>query len=908
MTEIEQLQLSAASIERVRAAVEASADPDGAAARIVPVLEADPTVAEDEERLATVAALAGSSRALTSALAANPGLLDPDRKFESVSRRLRAALVQTAGADLAGRIDVAEATFRFSRAIDLLVQDTLLGTVDSLSERHPVVSDLAFAVIAMGKWGAEELNYNSDIDLVFVHELVAGRESESREASLALASRLVSNLSAPTFDGAALEVDVGLRPEGSTGPLTRSLESYRSYYERWGEPWELQALLKARPAAGDPDLGRRFQEMARGVVWEQGLDVESLRSIRQLKSQIEDRASPLDLKRSRGGIRDVEFSVQLLQLVHGRFDEDLRVLGTLDAITALGKHGYVTAEEAETLSAAYRFLRDVEHRLQLWDLRQTHQLPTAESDRARLGRGLGFSGDTAAAFDKHLEQVRDQVRHLHERLYFRPILDSLAGVPSARLDPSDAVLRLEALGFRDTIAAKTAFDEMTSGLSRRSRVMHQVLPLTLDWLSLSPNPDLGLAQLRLLLARTADHSALVTLLQNNPLAGERLCLLLGTGKLLGDLIDRIPEFVPRLADDDLIGDVRDLEGARKRLIGLLDSRPDHDAKVGTVRRFVRRRKLRIAARDILGGAPTESTLEALSDSADAAVIGAMHMLTGGSPDGFGVIAMGKWGGRELSYGSDLDLMYVYHDDFDGDEARETATAMSRILSEASKHGEAYELDAGLRPEGRSGPLARSMSSYRRYYAEWAEAWELLALVKARPAAGDPSLLEAFSEILEPVVWPEALPADVERDIRTIKARVESERIPTDEDPDFHLKLGPGGLSDVEFLVQLLQLRHGGSAPDLRMSGTLDAMKGLRAAELLKPSDFNALHDSYLFCTRVRLRLHLQRGQASDSLPTDPDSNAQLAISLGFDRTSELREHYRRHTRRARRTFEALFYE
>lgn len=894
--------------DQILAAVDASADPEGAMARIVPILRADPSIASDAEQLATVAAIAGASRALSKVLAKNPGLLSGKAKSDSVSLSLSAALVEIAGDDLVGRTEVAEATAKYSSAIDRLVDGSLATARLAIQSRHPMAEGLPFAVIAMGKWGAQELNYYSDIDLVFVHDPISGKDAESRTAALAVASRLLSILSAPTFDGVTLQVDADLRPEGSMGPLSRSLDGYAGYYKRWGEAWELQALLKARRAAGDPDLGRRFIEMADDIIWGRGLDADALRSIRLIKAQTEDSASPSDIKRSRGGIRDIEFAVQLLQLVHGRFDPDLRVPSTLEAIAALGSHDYLEDEEAARLSDAYRFLRNVEHRLQLWDLQQTHELPKQPHARERLGRSLGFTSNPVAGFDARLAEVRQEVRDLHERLYFRPILDSLAGVPSARLDPNDAVLRLEALGFSDVVAATRAFGELTAGLSRKSRVMHQALPLMLDWLSRSPDPDLGLVQLRLMLANTPDHGALVTLLQNNPLAGERLCLLLGTGGLLGDLMDRIPEFIPRLADDRLLTDVRDQTGAVNRLVGLLDSRPDPDDKVGTIRRFVRRRKLRIAARDVLGEAPTEATLRSLSDSADAAVTGALHVLTDGKPEGFGIIAMGKWGGHELSYGSDIDLMYTFADDHDRDDALRLATGLGRLLSEPNQHGEAYTLDADLRPEGRKGAMARSVESFRRYYSEWAEPWELLALVKARPAAGDPAVLDAFRELSEPALWRDELPDAIVLKIRAIKARVEAERIPAGEDPDFHLKLGPGGLSDVEFLTQLLQLRHGGAIPDLRVTGTLLALNRLRSTDLLPTQDHNALHDSYLFCTRVRLRLHLQRGHSADSLPTDPESTTRLAASLGFDRTGELREQYRMHTRRARRVFERLFYE
>lgn len=895
------------TIDAIKRAVGVSPDPLDGLDRLIPILGADTDIARDDGKLERVVAIASSSRALSQALAANPELLDTT-PTDSIPLQVRASLIQIAAADLTGRIDFAEATRRYSDALDRIVDDALDRARHAVSDRHPIAAELPFSVIAMGKWGAREVNYYSDIDLVFVHDDPGGKDSEARSASLAIASRLMSILSAPTFDGPALVVDADLRPEGTMGPLSRSLNGYRSYYDRWSEPWELQALLKSRPAAGDPHLGRRFAEMADRLVWEEGLDADALRSIRNIKAQTELSVPQTDLKRSRGGIRDVEFAVQLLQMVHGRFDEDLRSGSTLEAISSLTKHGYIQDDEGQRLADSYRFLRETEHRIQLWDLQQTHELPDSPEALQRLARSLGFTVDPVSEFQTRLSEVRASARDLHERLYFRPILESLAGVPSARLDRDAARLRLEALGFTDVLGATRAFEELTKGLSRRSRVMHQMLPLMLDWLSRSPDPDLGLSQLRLVLAHSPDHGALITLLQGNPLAGERLCLLLGTGRLLGDLIDRIPEFVPRLADEQMIGEIRDLGDAKERLISLLDSRPETDAKIGTIRRFTRRRKLRIAARDILVDPRPQDILANLSDSADAAITGALHILDPDTTARFGVIAMGKWGGRELSYGSDIDLMYVYGGDEDRERSLEVASGLSRVLSEPSRHGEAYQLDAGLRPEGRSGPLARSLEGFKRYYEEWVEPWEILALVKARPAAGSKDILAAFEALIEPVLWKSRFAESMARSIRQVKARVEAERIPAGEDPDFHLKLGPGGLSDVEFVTQLLQLQHGGRDPSVRLTGTLEALHALLEADVLAQADYDVLSSSYIFCTRARMRLHLQRGRVSDSLPTDPAASTRLAVSLGFGRTTELREQYRKHTRRARRAFERLFFE
>lgn len=845
------------------------------------------------------------SPSLADAVEKRPEILDGANREDSISLRVLAALVAVAMAEIDGA-DLVDTTRSLSDGMDRIVADTLDTVTAEVSDRHPVASEIAFSVIAMGKWGARELNYYSDIDLVFVHDPEGHDESASHAAALAIASRLISSLSAPTFDGPTLNVDADLRPEGTMGPLSRSLNGYSGYYQRWGEPWELQALLKARPAAGNTDLGARFRALADRIIWEEGLDVDALRSIRALKARAEENSTTADVKRSRGGIRDIEFAVQILQLVHGRVDADLRVPSTLAAIAALNRNGYIDSGEAARMADAYRFLRNVEHRLQLRGLRQTHTLPTDRAGREWLARSLGFHVDPVTEFDARLAIVRENARDLHERLYFRPILDALVGLEDARLDPSGAAVRLEALGFHNSIAATRTVSDLMAGLSRRSQVMNQVLPLMLDWLSQSPDPDLGLAQLRLVLTHVPDHSVLITLLQNNPLVGERLCTLLGTGKLIGDLMDRIPEFIPRLSDDALLAQIRDRDDATGRLMTTLESRPEMDAKVGTIRRFVRRRKLRIAARDVLGLAPPQATIEALSDSADAAVIGALEMITQPA-DRFGVIAMGRWGGNELSYGSDIDLMYI-HGDGQNERGIQLAVELGRVLSEPNRHGDAYSIDADLRPEGRQGPLSRSLDSYRRYYEKWMAPWELLALVRARPAGGDSELLDAYQEMIGPILWKESLSKDLATEIRSIKARVESERIPAGEDPDFHLKLGPGGLSDVEFLTQLLQLRHGGAIRELRVTGTFPALDALRAAEILSPSEYSALHDSYLFCTRARLRLHLQSGRPSDSLPTDQDALARLASSLGFDRTGELREQYMKYTRRARRTFESLFYE
>lgn len=879
---------------------------DGVMTRISPVLEALQNEEVPDREISRLVGIGRASRAIPHTLALHPELVaGPSAIERSIHLQVRQTLLRTAGDELSGETDLRAATQAFSTAIDELVDRALVSSRSAIAHRYPKAMDLGFAVIAMGKWGAEELNYASDIDLIFVHERDVSDLEASRAAALALASRLIAELSAATFDGPGLVVDADLRPEGTMGPLSRGVEAYATYYEKWAEPWELQALIKARHAAGNAELGKRFMELATRVIWETGLDVDSLRGLRRLKSISESEAMPDDLKRAPGGIRDIEFTVQMLQLVHGRHDATIRKLSTLGALEALQSGEYLSQAEHDELREAYLFLRGLEHRIQLWELRQTHRIPAGPEDRRRLSHSMGLSDSDV--LDQKIREVRSATRTLHERIYFRPILESLVGSPSARLGPRRASERLTALGFRDPESATVALEAMTKGLSRRSRAMQQMMPLMLDWLSLSPDPDLGLSQLRLLLSKSRDHSQLVSIILNDPNAGERLSMLLGTARLVGDLIDRIPEFIPRLRSEETIDSIRDKEAAVDRLMGLLDSRPGTDERIGTIRRFARRSRLRIAARDVLLNPEVFKTIQSLSDSADTAMIGALRVATDGDDSGFAVIAMGRWGGRELSYGSDLDLMYV----FDGIE-REGALLipgqLGKILSVPSRHGEGYELDAGLRPEGKNGPLSRSVDSFAKYYEEWAEPWELLALTRARSVAGDIEVSRSFQKRIEPFLWRERIEQAVVQSIRNIKARVETERINPDEDADFHLKLGPGSLSDIEFLTQLLQLRHGYSNPSLRTPSTIPALDGLRDLGFIDAGAHAALFDSYEFCTRVRLRLHLQRGRLFNSLPTDPDHLSNLASSLGYDRAVELREHYQQVTRRARRVFLQHFFD
>ncbi|HUO46202.1 MAG TPA: bifunctional [glutamine synthetase] adenylyltransferase/[glutamine synthetase]-adenylyl-L-tyrosine phosphorylase [Acidimicrobiia bacterium] len=880
-------------------------DPEGTLNRLANLAERDREIALSD--LLRLTPLAATSRGLWDCLLRHPEWARGLKPGSDDPRLLvQHRLTEITLADITGATTLEQTARALSDLADRAMALALIRARHEAASRYPEAGEIPLAVIAMGKWGGQELNYASDIDLLFVYRPLGDSEF-SRRVALRIVTGVLEQLARPTAEGIAYRVDADLRPEGSTGPLARTVESYRSYYERWGEPWEFQALLKARPAAGDPDLGTEWMEMISPYVWPEVLAPGHVRSLRDLKARAEEHSDPFDIKRAPGGIRDVEFTVQLLQLIHGRGDSQLRAAGTLPTLDALTSGGYVRSEDAAALADSYRWLRTVEHRLQLWQMAQTHVIP---ADREHLALTLGYraqSGSASQAFDTDLTRHRRRVRELHEVLYYRPLLEAFASAPAARLTREGAEERLRALGFLDLRAAAFAFEDLTTGLSRRSRLMAQLLPLMLDWLADTPNPDLGLRQLRSLVADNSATNELVSALQDRPLAAQRLCVLLGSSRQVGAFLDRIPEFLPRLADDRLLVELPTGEAIRATALERMRLRPDRPARMASLRRLVRRRMLRIAAADLLELVDLGQVSSSLTDTADAAAGAALWTTEQSNDVPLLVVAMGKWGGQELGYGSDLDLVYVTDTSANGAEAIKLAGDFGAVLGQTTTDGSAYQVDAGLRPEGRQGPLARSLEAFRSYYRDRAAPWERLALIKSRPVAGPVDLAAAFHELAEANAYPVTVSAEAIREIRHIKARVEKERVPAGEDADFHLKLGPGGLSDVEFLVQLWQLRLGHRYPNLRTTSTLQSLPGLIEAGVLTTAEAEDLEEAYRLCTRIRNRLFLQSGRPMDSLPIDQEESARLALLLKFDNRAEMREEYRRVTRRARRIFERKFY-
>jgi glutamate-ammonia-ligase adenylyltransferase len=859
-------------------------DPELASA-VVAVLAASRSLAAVLRDPAALAVLAGRG-----APSAPPE--DPSAPFEDVVRWKRRELLRIASLDLLGATSLEDTVASLSELATRVLVVTHQRVQAELGDGGRL------AVVGMGKLGGHELNYASDVDVLLV--------GDGEQVAVERAGRRLLDLAARCF-----RVDLNLRPEGRDGSLVRSVAAYATYWERWAEPWERQALLKALPVVGDADLGAAWTTAALDAVWGAPFGPEELRRLRELKVRAEQEVrrrgmADRDVKRGPGGIRDVEFSVQLLQLVHGRVDPELRAPSTLGALKALDRGGYVDAGDAAALAASYRFLRRVEHGVQLEDERQTHAVPEVREDRRRLARVLGYRGQPDAGpteqLDHDLAVHRLQVRGVHERVWFRPLLATLAGTGPLRDEA--AADRLEAFGFTDLERTRQAVRELTRGLTRSSRMMQQLLPLLLGWLSASPDPDLGLLGLRRLASGEGRSRALAASFRESPDVARQLALVLGTSRRLGEVLGANPDLIDRLPYPERLQtqEWEALLASARAAVGWRDDREDRQR---ALQRWQQRHLLGIGARDVLGYATVDVVGADLTALAEASLEAALADLEPAVP--FAVVAFGRLGGAELGYASDLDLAFV-HGSADGgsdptatEEAERVAAGLLRYLGGATPAERVWAVDASLRPEGRNGPLSRSLEGWRAYLARWASTWERQAYLRVRAAAGDEALGDALVRHIDEAVWARPFGEEEAREVRRMKVRIERERLAPGEDPEFHLKLGRGSLSDIEFTVQLLQLRHG-----ITGARTIGALGALVEAGHLPDDEADALAESYRFCERTRNRSFLVVGPG-DSLPLRPEQATPLARSLGFT-VAGLREEYRRVTRRARRIVERRFYD
>ncbi|PVC86828.1 bifunctional [glutamine synthetase] adenylyltransferase/[glutamine synthetase]-adenylyl-L-tyrosine phosphorylase [Streptomyces sp. CS131] len=858
--------------------------------------------------------------------------VDPD----SLRVAYRRCLLTLAARDVCGTTGLAQTAAELA---DLATATLRAALAIARTAAPEDAAQCRLAVVAMGKCGGRELNYISDVDVIFVGEARDGvDETKAMQAATRLAAHMMRICSDTTVEGTIWEVDANLRPEGRNGPLVRTLSSHLAYYQRWAKTWEFQALLKARAVAGDPELGAEYVDAVSPLVWGAADRENFVPDVQKMRRRVVDNI-PADriereLKLGPGGLRDVEFAVQLLQLVHGRSDASLHSGSTLEALRALAEGGYVGRADAAQLDEAYRFLRSMEHRIQLYRLRRTHLVPEDEADLRRLGRSLGMRTDPVAELNKAWKRHASVVRRLHEKIFYRPLLDAVAQLApgESRLSAKAAAIRLEALGYADPAAALRHLEALSSGVTRKAAIQRTLLPVLLGWFADSADPDAGLLGFRKVSDALGKTPWYLRLLRDEGAAAENLARVLSAGRLAPDLLMRAPEAVAILGDPEGLTP-RTREHLEQEVLAAVGRAGDAESAVAVVRGVRRRELFRTTAADLIGSygtedSPAEQDHGALVDRVGSAVTDLNAATIAGAlraavrerwgdtlPTRFAVIGMGRFGGHELSYGSDADVLFV-HQPREGVSDEEAGRAANAVVGEMRRllqlptADPPLLIDADLRPEGRTGPMVRTLKSYEAYYRRWSLVWESQALLRAEHMAGDAELGRAFAELVDPLRYPmEGLGEDAVREIRRLKARMESERMPRGADPTLHAKLGRGGLSDVEWTVQLIQMQHGWAEPGLRTTRTREALAAACAAGLIPAEEAQTLDEAWVLAARVRNAVMLVRGRPGDTFPSDARELAAVGRYLGYEpgHVGDMLDDYRRITRRARAVVEERFY-
>ncbi|KQB85157.1 bifunctional [glutamine synthetase] adenylyltransferase/[glutamine synthetase]-adenylyl-L-tyrosine phosphorylase [Corynebacterium oculi] len=860
-----------------------------------------------------------------------------------LKERYRLFLMRIAAHDLAGTYPSTKRQqglepILFERVTELLsdladaaLTASLAIAVDNVYGDSPL--DARLAVIALGKCGAGELNYISDVDVIFVGSDVTPRLTRLAGECVRIGSRHF------------FEVDANLRPEGRSGSLVRTVDSHCAYYRRWAETWEFQALLKARVQTGYLPLGEEYREKLAPLVWSASQrdsfveDVQAMR--RRVLDNVPAEMRDRELKLGRGGLRDVEFAVQLLQLVHGRSDESLRVPATVAALRALVEAGAIGREDGQGLIQAYEFLRLLEHRLQLHRLRRTHTLPE-EDDRAAMTRLALTSGYGAVEGKSSVDNLRTTLRRvrflilgLHSKLFYRPLLNSVVNmsVDTLKLSPDAAKLQLAALGYR---FPERAFEHLTalasgaSGASRKSKIQAMLLPTLMDWLSQTADPDAGLLNYRKLSDAAYERSWFLRLLRDEGVVGQRLMMILGSSPYTAALIISSPDFVKALGDGASGPKILDKAPGTvsSSLVAAAGRHRDPDKAIAVARSLRRAELARLASADLLGMMDVRSVCRGLSMVWNAVLEAALQAeirsrLTEGktaegqgrAPARIAVIGMGRLGGAELGFGSDADVMFVAEPEEGHDEHEALRWASSVCESMRSRLAKPsgdppLEVDLGLRPEGRSGAVVRSISSYRRYYSSWGEVWETQALLRATVVAGDREVGTEFLHMIDEFRYPkQGISPAVIREVRRMKARIDEERLPRGADRNTHTKLGRGALTDIEWTVQLLTMLHAHEYPALHNTSTLEVLEVLEAEAILPEEQVRILREAWLEATNVRNALVLVRGKRTDQIPGPGPQLAQVAGAAGWDPAhyQMFLEDYLKKTRRARRVVDQVFF-
>ncbi len=911
-------------------------------------------------------------------------LIPDDADFALLQKGLRQykarEILRIGGRDLCGLADLAEITAELAALAASTLHRAYQVCDQLLRAEHgaPLLDapdgapaeEAEFTVFGMGKFGGRELNFSSDIDLIYFYSsekgMTAGVPNALGERKnrlhlhryfCKLGEMVTKAVGQATEDGFVFRVDLNLRPEGSRGEMAISMRGAETYYEAWGQSWERAAMLKGRPVAGSLALGQRLLKSLEPFVYRKHLDYGMLEDIKTMKQKIDhslarEREGELNLKLGRGGIREIEFFIQALQLIYAGKNPDLREKNSLKALTLLRQAGLLKEEDERTLREAYIFLRSAEHRIQVVQERQTHNLPTAAEELRALGRRCGFPD--AAAFQAALKRHRAGVSAIYHDLFYT---EEAEGRPEVRPEVSLLLDRgadsdlikdlLEEKGFKNPDAAYETLAALRDGpphshlTERGRRRLERIAPLLLQEVLDSPEPDMALRNLERFLFAVRARATFYALLAENPAIIKMLVNLFGTSQFLSRIFIQHPEILDSLVSRSYAVSFKEPRVMAQELAGLLAACDNYEDQLDVLRRYRNEEFLRIALNDIHGHTPQgEGTfqLSALADTClnQALAIAREELLprfglpfckdAGGQEHEaeFAIIGMGKLGGMELNYHSDLDIIFIYEGEGETRPAAGTDAGRFRsqtnqeyfsrlaqriisVLTLMTREGYVYQIDTRLRPSGNQGPLVTSLPAYERYHQSSAQAWERQALTKARVVAGSAEFARRVSETTARIVYERPLPEDLRREIYRLRGRMETE-IAKEGEELLNIKTGRGGMVDVEFLAQYMQLLHGQAHPELRQPNTLRTIEALMSLGLLSREAAEALSNGYKFLRRLENKLRLVHDQSINEIATERASLLKLARRLGYPerprRPDEvLRADYARITEKVRALFD-----
>ncbi|MGH7864335.1 MAG: bifunctional [glutamate--ammonia ligase]-adenylyl-L-tyrosine phosphorylase/[glutamate--ammonia-ligase] adenylyltransferase [Candidatus Binataceae bacterium] len=842
---------------------------------------------------------------------------------EALAAFKRRLLVHISIADLLDRIEVSDTARLMSLLADACIKHALEAARKLMGPRAGPAGD--FCVVAMGKLGARELNLSSDIDLIYLYD--SRDEKNGPLAAARLGELLTELLSAGCF-----RVDLRLRPGGPSAALVASLDGALNFYQNYGQTWERAALLRARPVAGAVELGHRLVDELSRFVFRRYLDFDTLRQLRVMKRQIEaELRSPAlierNIKLGRGGIRELEFIVQALELIYGGRDPRIRTEKTTDALQRFGANGYLPADRADALARAYLFLRDVEHKLQVVAGLQTHTLPIDRSALCALAArmGLGKDDDAAARFTATMRGHRELIAsHFRQTLAggddAQParIAPAAAAAWRSARDPEAALIYLEALGFSDSAGSVAHLEFFARGPAhapaspRRRELLDRLGPVLLDEIAKLPDPDLALMNLASFIGAIGARTSFLALLEEHPATRRVLLRLFASSRHLSTIFIRHPDMLDTLVRSDLAQVRRHPAGLQRELGGILAACPDFESKLDALRAFRHQEFLRIAIADLsdeLDLPAVEQELTALAETVLCAALDLARVevaLRHRVPAQLALcaIAMGRLGAAEMSYNSDLDLIFVF-DDSGGaaPAAREAASRIVQkliaILQSRTREGYVYKLDLRLRPSGNQGPLVASLDGFIQYHRESSAVWERQALIRGRVIAGDATLGASVEAARAVFVYGRGLRDGEVAEIAAMRARMERE-IGAETQSRLNLKQGRGGLLDVEFMTQMLALRYGKDFAALRERSTAPLIRALGETGVLDPAVAAQFASDYRFLVRLENRLRIESDQSAWAVPTDPQGLTPLARRMGFaGANSAARLLEELHARRAR---------